>query len=83
MRLGEMKMTKRFSVCILTAYWRSKLSIGYSLLHKKLKTFRAIFAGSLAMIKGRLSDQGAGLRDLDDDTIGRLDTFIRRERGVN
>jgi pimeloyl-ACP methyl ester carboxylesterase len=39
------------------------------------------FRGFIANITGCAPDQGVGLGDLDNDTIGKLDAFIRKDRG--
>ena len=41
------------------------------------------FRGFIAKVTGRSPDPGVGLGDLDNDTIGKLDAFIRKDRGFN
>jgi alpha-beta hydrolase superfamily lysophospholipase len=41
------------------------------------------FRGFIAKVTGRAPDPGVGLGDLDNDTIGKLDAFIRKDRGFN
>jgi pimeloyl-ACP methyl ester carboxylesterase len=41
------------------------------------------FRGLIAKITGSLPDQGVALGDLDDGTIGKLDAFIRKDRGLS
>jgi acetyl esterase/lipase len=41
------------------------------------------FRGFIATVTGRSLDPGVSLGDLDNDTIGKLDAFIRKDRGFN